>query len=84
MAHLEFFSESRIALNREVRYHPELIERLQEHPANEFEIRVAEIAAYCAVILDGDYTPSDLDKLCDILYWKLVEMRTGIIGVPTK
>ena len=76
---LEFFSDSRIALNREVIEHPTLCELLSKHPPQEFEIRLAEIAAYCDVVLDDWYTPADLDKLCDILWNKLREKRGGII-----
>lgn len=79
MAHLEFFPESRIALSREIQYHPALLALLQNHAQAEFEIIIAEIAAYCEVVLDGIYTQESIDKLCDILYWKLREKRTGII-----
>lgn len=89
MAYLVLFSEPRIALNREVANHPELMELLQKHPANEFEIRLAEIASYCEVILDGVYSQMELDKLCDILYKKLIQKRTPIwitsqMPAPTK
>lgn len=80
---LEFFSDSRIALNHEVAEHPELCSFLANHPAQEFEIRLAEIAAYCEVVLDDWYTPDDLDKLCDILWNKLREKR-GSITVHSK
>lgn len=76
---LEFFSDSRIALNHEVTEHPELCALLANHPAQEFEIRLAEIASYCDVVLDDWYTPNDLDKLCDTLWNKLREKRGGII-----
>lgn len=78
---LEFFSDSRIALNHEIVEHPELCVLLANHPAQEFEIRLAEIAAYCEVVLDDWYTPKDLDKLCDILWNKLREKRGGIVVV---
>lgn len=76
---LEFFPESYIALQRELNNHPELCARLTNHPPQEFELRLAEIASYCEVILDGSYTPDDLDKLCDILYRKLKAKDSGII-----
>lgn len=77
--HFQMFSAHRIDLAREVTRHPELIELLQKHPQEEFEILIAEIAAYCEVGLDDSYTPSDIDNLCKILYGKLVIKRTGII-----
>lgn len=76
---LHYFSESRIALAREVHNHPELLKLLANHPAAEFEIKLAEIATYCDVILDGDYTPADLDGLCDLLIRKLKQKLSGII-----
>jgi len=78
MAYLEYFAPARIALQQELRYHPDLIEKLQGQPVDEFEMRLAEIAAHCGVILDGEYLPADLDKLCDILVQRLKEMRGAI------
>ena len=63
MAYLEMFSEERIALNKELAYHPALMELLGKHAMDEFEIRLAEIAAYCGVVVDGDYLSKDLDRL---------------------
>lgn len=77
MAHLEFFPEERIRLQQELIHHPELCEFLAKHPANEFEIRLSEIAAYCEVILDGYYSQEELNKLCDILTRRLIQKRTG-------
>ena len=76
--HFQMFSDHRNDLAREVPKHPELVELLQKHPQEEFEILLAEIACYCEVALDGDYTPEELDNLCDILYRKLQYKRTGI------
>ena len=73
------FHQNRIDLDREIKHHPDLVERLKNHPADEFEMRLAETASYCDVILHGDYMPSDLDRLCGILHKKLFEKRTLII-----
>ena len=78
-AHLHYFSDSRIALARELRNHPELCKLLANHASDEFEIKLAEIATYCEVILDGDYSPADLDGLCDLLIRKLKQKLSGII-----
>ena len=72
---IQQFPESYIALNRELSYHPQLVEFLQKHPANEFELRMAEICAYCSIALDGQYTPKDLERLADILLKRLVAKR---------
>jgi hypothetical protein len=76
---LDFFPESYIALNQELSNHPELCRLLANHPPQEFEIRLAEIATYCGVVLDGDYYPDDLEKLADILWTKLREKSSLII-----
>lgn len=76
---LDMFHQNRLDLNQEVNKHPKLMQLLFNHPVDEFEIRLAEIASYCNVILHGDYSKSDLDKLCEVLYKKLVEKRTPFI-----
>lgn len=76
---LEFFPESLIALQRELPNHPVLCERLSRHSPTEFEIRLAEIALYCNVILDGSYSPDDVDGICHVLWKKLKEKDSGII-----
>lgn len=79
MAILEYFSDSRIALQQELQYHEELWPLIAKYPPQEFEMRIAEIAAYCEVILDGYYTVEDLDRLCEVLVKKLYEKRTGVL-----
>ena len=76
--YFQIFSQRRLDLAQEVPKHPELVELLQKHPQEEFEILLAEVACYCEVMLDGDYTPADLDNICKICYEKLVLKRTGI------
>ena len=83
MAYLEFFSEARLNLQKEIAQdgHEALWPLLAKYQASEFELRLAEIAAYCEVILDGVYSQQELDKLCEILTRKLYEKRTGVIVV---
>lgn len=75
------FPEERIQLMLEVREHPQLMELLQElHvPYEDFGSRIACVAAYCNVMMDGAYTEQDLNKLCDILILKLKDKRKAII-----
>jgi hypothetical protein len=81
MAYLEFFSPERLALQQEIMLddHAALWPLLAKYPASEFEMRMAEVAAYCDVVLDGYYSQQELDKLCDILVKKLREKRTLVI-----
>ena len=78
-SNFQMFSQHRLDLAQEVKQHPTLMEFINNHPQDEFEIILSEIAAYCEVGLDGDYTPSDLDGLCKVLYEKLVGKRTGFV-----
>ncbi len=81
MAHIVYHSEARIQLMLEVRNHPELVAQLEqlEVGADEFEMRLAAVAAYCDVMVDGDYLQSDLDNLCHILIQKLKQKNSIII-----
>jgi hypothetical protein len=78
-AKLDFFSDALIALNREVSKHPDLVELLQKQELRDMEVRLAEVAAYCGVALDGDYYPADINNIADICTRRLMEKRTGII-----
>lgn len=79
MPYLVMFDPRRIELQKELVHHPKLCELINNHPVSEFETRLAEIAAWCGVLLDGYYTPEELSKLCEILRDKLYESRTEII-----
>jgi hypothetical protein len=42
-------------------------------------VQLADIALFCGVVLEGDYTKEEVLKLCTILTKKLYERRTGIM-----
>lgn len=80
----EMFPEGYIALNKELAtgLHPKLEEHLRQFPADEVDIRLARIAAYCEVMLDATYTIEERDRLCFVLAGRLEALRetpTGII-----
>jgi len=77
--HFEMFSQHRLDLAQEVKHHPPLMDFLNNHPQDEFEILLAEISSYCGVGLDGDYMPSELDNLCKILTERLIQLRLHVI-----
>lgn len=79
MAYLEYFPEAQIQLQEEIFQHPELCRLLQNHPPQEKEMRLAEIATYCGIILHGVYSPEDIEELCKTLLKKLIEKRTQLI-----
>lgn len=84
-AHINIWPDELIQLNQEVRNHPILMNLLGNHErndaVNEWETKLAEIAVYCEVILDGTYNEEELVKLCGILKVKLVERRQDNRGL---
>lgn len=81
MRNCEEFSPARIALQREVNKHPLLVDLLLQSKANgqdEWGEQLAEIAAFCGVVMDGDYYPSELEPLYDKLYFELRAARSII------
>lgn len=75
---LEFFSESRVFLDREVKHHPNLQALLDNHPPHEFETRLTQVATYCGIVLHGDYSQKDFDSICEKLRILLIKKRTGL------
>jgi hypothetical protein len=79
------FDPRRTQLAEEVKNHPELCQILGELAeqgidGSEFEVRLAAVAKYCKIGLDGTYLPEDLSKLCDILTEKLRKARTIVFS----
>lgn len=74
---VEMLPEGYQALNKELAtgLHPKLEKLLANHPADEVDIKLAEISAYCLIILDGTYTIEERDKLCYILAGRLEVLR---------
>lgn len=78
-ANLMFFSEELIELNREVAGHPDLVEKLHQQDSPDMEVRLAVIAAYCNILLDGVYDSYDINKIAAKCIQILRARRTGII-----
>lgn len=76
MATLQFFPEEFILLSQELQYHPDLVEILGTVAANEPEMKLAHIASYCEIILDGIYDEASLTKLAGICLKILKNKRT--------
>lgn len=81
MAYLEYFDSRRIALQRELAFHPDVQELLEKHCGSvaKFEVILAEISSLFGIILDDCYSQEDLNNLCEILTKKLYEKRSVII-----
>lgn len=81
MAHLAYFPESALALQEELQNHPELVKTLYSAGVMESQLpdKLAIIATYCDVLVDGYYSLDDIIGLCGVLTNKLKEKRVEII-----
>ena len=77
---IEFFDPMKPRLMRAANKHPKLVEDINNlGPDPDWSAVLGEVAAYVVVLVDGDYMPSELDKLAEHLYWKL-EHKLRLIG----
>ena len=65
------FPEVYFQLQDECSFHPQLQIQLANHPATEFEVKLAEIAAYCGIVLDGEYSDADFQHVAALCITKL-------------
>jgi hypothetical protein len=80
--HIEMFPEVFIELQREIQHHESLLISLLQLPKDSpMEMKLGEVAAYCDIVLDGDYTQKDVENLCKVLLKKLAQKRSSIIIV---
>jgi hypothetical protein len=79
----DYFPEELIALRREIQEHPPLLKLLAEQEDKDVYIQILEIAAYCKILVAGEYTREDMLNLCEMLTKKLMSMRTIIALPPT-
>lgn len=69
---IDLFSPEKIALLKEVNKNPELCENCMEYrDADDWGLMLGEIAAYCNVVMDGEYYPAELDKIYVDLMFRL-------------
>jgi len=77
---IEEISQAKVTMMREVNRHPELVTFILEQYSFQDEGDwggiLGEIAAYCNMIMDGDYYPAELERIYADLYLKLVYIRT--------
>lgn len=77
---LEFFDPIKVQLMKAANRHPKLVQDINNLGSNpDWEDVLAEIAAYVVVLVEGEYMPSELDKLAGELYFKLQE-KLKLIG----
>ena len=73
----EYFPPVALELQRELENHPTLTAIIT--PGMTLEEKIGHIAAYCNVILDGDYLEEDLEKLFHYLLHKLRKKSAIIV-----
>lgn len=76
---LMYFGPEMLELNKEVRNHPKLTQRLVKMNALDFETKIASVAAYCGVALDGAYDEEDLENIAKLCLAELRKKSTIII-----
>jgi hypothetical protein len=79
---IEMFPDELIALNEEIRNHPDLLVILATQQDKDVYVQIAEISAWCGVILDASYTRDDIIKLCGTLTDILRKKREINIYTP--
>lgn len=79
---LVYFSASQVGLLQEIAKHEELKRVIQRAQVggDDWGALLAEVGAYCGVMLDGEYKPEELDRLCNILIFKLKEKGVVIVS----
>lgn len=71
---LVYFPESALVLDEEIKKnHPALANVLAQYPNRPLEVKIAAVAAYCNIMVDGYFTENDLKQLIDLLLKKLQE-----------
>ena len=75
------FPEAAIAMNEEImNHHPDLLRILSKYPGRQLEVKVATIAAYCGLAVDGNFRESELEALFELLLRKLKEKSMPVIS----
>lgn len=71
---LVMFPEVAVQVQLEIHNnHPELLALLSKYPTRPLETKVATIAAYCGLAVDGNFGEKDLENLFEMLLKKLKE-----------
>lgn len=73
----ELFPTEYVELQKELMtgFHPKLESILAAHAVDDIDMKLAQIASYCGIVLDGTYTLEDRIKLCRILRERLILLR---------
>jgi hypothetical protein len=71
------YPEEVIALNKELAsgLHEDLEKHLAKNPTDDIWERLARVAAYCNIEVDGHFTSEEICDLCELCRVKLIDMR---------
>jgi len=75
----EMFPAQIMDLYREIQHHPNLLKLLHDQDNKDVYIQLMEIAAYCEIVVIGDFTRQDILELCTAMTKKLYSRRSSII-----
>lgn len=74
------FPQSWVALHEEVQNHPALLARLVVQQDKDPYVQLADIFEYCGMVVDGNYTQEEVEKLLGIATQKLKDSRKAVSG----
>lgn len=76
----ELFPPIIIELQAEIQQHPELLIAMLQLPKDSpIELKMAEVATYCDMVLNGIYTEDDILKLAGIMINKMKSKRGELV-----
>lgn len=75
----DYFPQELIDLRLEIQKHPALLIILADQADKDVYIQILEIAAYCKILVMGEYTRDDMLGLCEKLTQKLRSMRKIVV-----
>lgn len=76
----EYFPESIIQLQQEIRNHPPLLKQMSELPDDaDLSDKVGLIAAYCGIVLDGYYDQDNIEELAEKMVFELRRARRELV-----
>lgn len=76
----ELFPPIIIELQAEIQQHPDLLVNMLQLPKDSpIELKMAEVATYCDMVLNGIYTEDDILKLAGIMINKMKSKRGELV-----
>jgi len=76
----EMFPPVFLALQEEIQKHQALLKNLLQLPKDSsMEMKLAEVTAFCGIILDGDYDEDQVMEICEECIKRLKQARAELI-----